>query len=360
MFRHIKGRVGGAELNRNYQFQWWAAIGLVLLIFSFAITLLKFVRPLWPLLSIAVIGMVLSLTIRKWGLILSLLPLGAFFLFPHLLPIDFFWQGGLSCSIALSWLVIAFGKEEAIQKQICALSLQRQKTEDLKERASQFAEQLKASQTASLQREKDSAKAIECIELERADLQEKLAKTLQRMEKLQEQIEQIALLEQNKSGYERKIAGLQSALEASQKELLQIKFSSATAQDPSENEQSFETLYKLLREQFDEKSEVLHQTRKQLFTVESQLLSLQKECEVLSCDQKVEDVVVAGDLRRVDEECRDLETEVQQLQEIISEISKQKKVVRARKPKVRNAQDDSLPLLLQGMMDAHKLQEEVK
>jgi len=358
---HFSGCLGirGAGENQNYQ-SWWVATGLVFLIFCFAITLLKFVQPLWPFFSIAVIGAILSLTIRKWGFILSLIPLFALLLFRHPLPIDLFWQAGLSCSIALSWLVIAFGKEEALQKQINALSLQNQKIEDLTKRASQLEEQLKVAQIASLQLEKDSAKAIECIELEHSELQDQLANNRADLEKtLREAHEQIALLEQNKSGYERKIAGLQSALEDSQKELLQVKFSSATAQEPLENEQNFETLYKVLREQFDEKSEVLNQTRKQLFTVECQLLSLQKEWEDLSCDLKEEDRAVADDLRRADEDCRDLETEVQMLQEIISEIGKQKKVVRAVKPKVQNTQENTLPLLLQGMIDSQKTQEEI-
>jgi len=84
-----------------------------------------------------------------------------------------------------------------------------------------------------------------------------------------------------------------------------------------------------LRKQFDEKSEVLHQTRKQLFIVEGQLLTLQKEQSEQEC---AEEDALLHHVQQCEEECTALEQEVLHLQYLVSALLAQKpKAGRVRK-----------------------------
>lgn len=76
-----------------------------------------------------------------------------------------------------------------------------------------------------------------------------------------------------------------------------------------------------LRRQFEEKSEVLHQTRKQLFTVEGQLLALQKEQSEQAC---AEENVYLRHIQQCEEECHALEQDVQHLHDLVSSLLAQK------------------------------------
>ena len=100
-----------------------------------------------------------------------------------------------------------------------------------------------------------------------------------------------------------------------------------------------ERVYKQLKQQFEEKSEVLHQTRRELFQVEGKLVALQKECEQSAIDLNPNELVLIDHLKEVEEECKDLETQVECLQELVSELISKKKTTRTKKAK---SKEDSL------------------
>lgn len=84
-----------------------------------------------------------------------------------------------------------------------------------------------------------------------------------------------------------------------------------------------------LRKQFEEKSEVLHQTRKQLFIVEGELLALQKEQSEQEC---AEENAYLRHIQQCEEECTALEQDVLHLHDLVSALLAQKpKGDRARK-----------------------------
>jgi hypothetical protein len=86
-----------------------------------------------------------------------------------------------------------------------------------------------------------------------------------------------------------------------------------------------------LRQQFEEKSEILHQTRKQLFIVEGELLALQKEQSEQEC---AEENATLRHVQQCEEECTALEQDVLHLHDLVSALLAQKrKGARTRKKK---------------------------
>jgi len=97
--------------------------------------------------------------------------------------------------------------------------------------------------------------------------------------------------------------------------------------------QYWEMQYKQLRAQFDEKSDVLNETRKELFSIENQLLTLQKQEEDLAHDENEEQKNLISHLQNLELECSDLEDQVELLQDIVSSLQEKKKVTRSKKTK---------------------------
>jgi hypothetical protein len=95
-----------------------------------------------------------------------------------------------------------------------------------------------------------------------------------------------------------------------------------------------EKVYKQLTQQFQDKSEILNQTRKELFQVENKLLAVQKECEQNAIDLNPEEIVLTNHLKEVEEECKDLEHQVDCLQELVTELMGKKIIRKSRKAKL--------------------------
>lgn len=97
-----------------------------------------------------------------------------------------------------------------------------------------------------------------------------------------------------------------------------------------------EVMYKQLRKQFSEKSEVLNQTRVELFQVENSLLALQKECELHAHDSNPHEIALADELKSVEQERDWLEAEVHALQDLISTLLKSPSRKKSSAPVLRN------------------------
>lgn len=102
----------------------------------------------------------------------------------------------------------------------------------------------------------------------------------------------------------------------------------------------WESLYKQLRLQFDEKSLVLSGTRRELFFIENQLLSMKKEQEEESREESEDQKILIGHLHQLDVECQDLEEQVLFLEEIVSSLQDKKKKAQMKKRTGRNLSDE--------------------
>ena len=76
----------------------------------------------------------------------------------------------------------------------------------------------------------------------------------------------------------------------------------------------------LLREQFEEKSDALDQTRKDLFKVENDFLGLQKAWEEKNLEPSEEAIALAEDLKTMEDQCIEMENQVIFLQDFISTL----------------------------------------
>ena len=82
-----------------------------------------------------------------------------------------------------------------------------------------------------------------------------------------------------------------------------------------------ESSYRELKKQFEEKSQALEQARGRLFSVESQMLTAQKETEEQSLQLNPSESTLIHQLKQTEEEKKKLETELASLQQIVSELS---------------------------------------
>ncbi len=89
-------------------------------------------------------------------------------------------------------------------------------------------------------------------------------------------------------------------------------------QETVKNLTHVDALYKQLKMQFDEKNEVLHKTRKELFHMDNALQTLQKE-EAL--DDKIDLKDIARELSSLEEKIAHLEEENKELQDLITSLS---------------------------------------
>ncbi|HEX4839703.1 MAG TPA: hypothetical protein VFU89_04595, partial [Rhabdochlamydiaceae bacterium] len=89
-----------------------------------------------------------------------------------------------------------------------------------------------------------------------------------------------------------------------------------------------ESSYRELKKQFEEKSEALELARSRLYQAETQLLSIQKEKE----NPNPAESTLIHQLKQMEEDKKQLESELASLQQVVSELSltkaKRKKAVK--------------------------------
>jgi hypothetical protein len=304
----------------------WSQSGPLLLLGAFAVLVYKSAPSFWPLLITALVGYSACIGWKKKGLYYSIALLMAAAFFTISRGATGFWTSMLSLSIGCSWLLILLGKQEMDQfyKETEALE------EQLRQAAKLHAEQHK----------------------EKEHLNRHYAATAQALEGSEREKEQ---LNQRSHELGRQVLQLQHALEDEQAQLSHLKNQQnppvvKQEEDPEEKLQLSQVHRQLalLREQFEEKSDTLDKTRKELFHIENEFLALQKSQEEKALEAAEENLILVKDLNQFEEERRDLETQVQNLQEIITILQTPKKrVVRTRKLKVR----EDLPDLIQDKID---------
>ncbi len=153
-----------------------------------------------------------------------------------------------------------------------------------------------------------------------------------------------------------------ASLQEQSKEFQNQEFSNSTApiDDVIQSEESqelavyWETLYKQLRSQFDEKSIVLTETRKELFHVESQLLTLKNREDDLLHSESDDEKRLISHLQTLGQECQDLEEQVLFLQDIVSSLQEKKKSTRSKKEK----RSDDTAIALENLLDSANIRED--
>ncbi len=86
-----------------------------------------------------------------------------------------------------------------------------------------------------------------------------------------------------------------------------------------------DAMYQQLREQFEEKNKVLHETRAQLFHTDTEFQTVKRELENKTLDVDPLAVVVREELAKLEEINRDLDLENRQLQEVVSQLMAKEK-----------------------------------
>lgn len=194
-------------------------------------------------------------------------------------------------------------------------------------------------------------------------LNESLEESKQRSSALSDEVMALQnTIQQEKDNAEKNLCEVKEKQQALIEELkakLALDQECQNAQEVMEDEAvlPWESLYKQLRLQFDEKSEVLNQTRKELFHTENQLLALEKEKEVVTFDEDVDQKILVSQMKALEEEREDLEDQVLLLQEIISSMQEKKKMMKPRKPR-KSKKDSSQPLPLDEIIESKILEKE--
>lgn len=241
------------------------------------------------------------------------------------------------------------------------LSLAWQESSMLKEEAERQKKQLQASYDGAhsqamfyLQQKQMVESSLEQIKTEmeklKVEKEEKQNQFLEEFRTLQAKIE-----ESNKEKVEKE-SQVESLLEkvrlleeekANQPVPAPVALSSEASAESEEKVIYWETLYKQLRMQFDEKSQVLGDARRELFAVENQLLTARKQEEDLAHDENEEQKILISQLQELGEECQDLEEQVTFLQDIVSSLQEKKKITRPKKSKKAEEAEEVIEKLLE-------------
>lgn len=228
------------------------------------------------------------------------------------------------------------------------LSLAWQETSQIREEGERQRKQLQSNidgmHTQSLYylQQKQTAE----INLEKVRQEMEILK-LDRDERQNQFLEEFNILQAKIEGYQKdlkakefEISSLSMQLEEFKEEkkqidyqLEEIKADKALAEETKEQAIYWETLYKQLRSQFDEKTQVLNETRKELFSLENNLLTSQKKEQERSLEEDADQRRLIEHLEILTSECQDLEEQVFFLQDIISSLQEKKTNLKVKKSK---------------------------
>lgn len=92
------------------------------------------------------------------------------------------------------------------------------------------------------------------------------------------------------------------------------------AEDEIENHTELKNLYRQLKEQFEEKANALKDSRKELFLIETKLLTLQKENEIRDLDLSGSELTLIHQMIHLEKEKDELELQIKHLEELVTEL----------------------------------------
>lgn len=290
---------------------------------------------LWPLLLIAAIGSILTWHWRKRGFYVALTILCSTVIWKYSFFAEHSWSFVFVASIGLSWGILLMGRQQVVG---WALSVAQQE-KDLEKVQSLVSQVMEERDRERQQRDEW---CLEC---------EKITSELMSYQ-LKEKSLQTALQDAQHEAYvlrEAKIEPVkvvEAPLQVGTDQIIPQENLGEPNEEMLSDLRQMQARYELLKEQFHEKSDLLHQTRQQLFSTETQLIALQKIQEESESEPSVEADAFCSCLDQMEEECSEVELQVQELEEIITGMVVPKKVVRPRKPKGTKENQELLPLML--------------
>ncbi len=286
--------------------------------------------PHLPIVYCALLGYLCTWLWKVRGFFFSLIALAALLVFGKLPAQEQFWTALLATSLAFSWLLLLLGIQE-IESVFTFKGTALQAAEEMAQSASRELDEL---------RRLLSAEHLEMdAKMKRMNVQLEEVQSI-RVSEAKEKAswhEKYLQLSAEIANYQRKERAFQQALEDAQAALLKLKYAEKPPQSsiiPMEEEADplhVEKQHALLREQFEEKSAVLHQTRKESFQLESQLLTLRKEQVERSLEPSSETSALIAQLQKLELEREHLEQEIAALHLLVAELFKTKKAPRKRK-----------------------------
>lgn len=160
-------------------------------------------------------------------------------------------------------------------------------------------------------------------------------------ERLQAAQDQIQFLEQ-KAAVPQEDPQLALRLEELIQERGQLTQRLNHAQDQIHQLSQIEPLYKQLRKQFEEKNEVLHQTRVELFRVDTELQTLRIEKQNASQSTSLVPEELQEELEKLNQQVADLDQENELLQELVTHLNEQIAPSDKKKKKEKTGSDQDL------------------
>lgn len=333
----------------------WAASGPLLLFLAFALLHFKANLELWPFVLIASIGLFTCFLFQRNGFYASLAALLglAAYEYPFLMqePYCALFLAGT----ALSWGIVILGQEEIFSWKTAELKEKvelEEKNQFLQEQINQL-HRMQSLDRLPFEFKAALASRDAAIESQHRSFEE-MDKLRQKCNSLQEEI----------VSYQRKESAFQVALEDAQQQVMKYKYApvlEACIVNPiisTEDEKIelpsqmrlLEQQYALLKEQFEEKSDALHQVRKELFCLETQLLLNQKQEIETALSSDSNELCYQMQIQDLMAHCEDLEKQVQNQEEIISSFLLKKKIAKPRTARPRGKKKE-LDALLQEAID---------
>jgi hypothetical protein len=328
----------------------WACLPACLLLLELGITYLKpsFFTHFFPFLTIISVGLIFRY--RSMGLATSyLLLLGSLlFLFRNLAPECRLWQIALLFTYALNLFILLLCVEEVTD---CLEEISAQ-TGEFKKKWTQAELDLLSVQKTAEEREREFRDEIERLKSEAEQRRIERVNDWKKFDLIQSEIElltsqkdefveesqlaqesalkNLQALEEQKKAFESEEKQLKKELIAAQEALLtlqQLPVQTTIIADSSKIKQALaqtEGALAQLRIQFAEKSQILSQTRKELFQTEGKLLVLQRELVAKQSDPNREEALLLEKMiMELIDEIEQQEKEITELEALILHVLSQ-------------------------------------
>jgi hypothetical protein len=330
--------------------------------------LLLWIAPfMTPFVLLAGGGWLLTWGFKTKGLILSFLSLAAVAVWQFSLLTSQVWCSLFLGAIALSWMILWMGQREVFDRESDHKE-QIKELDALREQAMSLQRMMEA-RLESLQGETEEKLSVQ--ERKTQELASSLECALQELKNTQGFVE---AKEHESEIWMRRCESLTLEVSAFQEREKMLEAELVIAQGPANPVVSQESndevgeqaakdflemqmQYRQLQDQFQEKSDLLHQTRKELFQKEGELILLLKEQEDAIASLCREDQAFHAHLDVLAEQCQELENESVHLEAIISMLVAPKKLARPRK--TVSKKKAALPDLLQEVMEKSQSSQQI-